>query len=308
MKAVVSAAILVATVITATADLAITGSVSATVNSTAGKLMSAPAMRAPYASTLVVVTNASLSDDWSHLNVLDMNGSANTNRTSNSAGKNSCNMGIVKLWSSSTVDLQTYDNGPMLAIANVANGAKLRTASTWDNVLVGGINGYQAAAGSNTEAVIQYTGTSLGLLSVQKGCRAYTDYIEGAIVASRLDEYSRLYTKSGFKPLFCVSYLNNKANAHIETTGAAGAILHCPSGENNLITGNGTLSVGSTITNTHAYAMAFGARIQTTETNAVHARKFIATEDMTVAGRPVATLTYVPAQGDLSMGDFTAGP
>lgn len=289
-------------------DLEVDGNIHATTNVTAAGLVSAPAIRAPFDPNLVVIDSGSLSDDWSHLNVLHMGGTATTNVIASGGGPNSMNLGIVKLWSGATFDIGTYDNVPMLAIANVANRGTLKASCTWDNILLGSINGYGASTASNTEAIVQYMGTSLGLLSVQKGCRLYTDFVEAGIVAGRLDEYSRLYAYSAFKPLLCVAYLNNRADAQIQTAGAAAVILNCPNGEKNLITGAGTLSVGCSITNTHAYAMAFGARIRTTETNAVHARKFIATEDMTVAGRPVATLTFIPRQGDIGMGSYTNAP
>lgn len=289
-------------------DLTVDGNIHATTNVTAARLVSAPAIRAPFDPSLVVVDSGSLSDDWSHLNVLHMGGTATTNIVHAAGGPNSMNLGIVKLWNGATFDIGTHDNVPMLAIANVANRGTLKASCTWNNILLGSVNGWGSSTASNTEAIVQYMGTSLGLLSVQGGSRLYTDFVEAGIVAGRLEEYSRLYAYSNFKPLLCVAYLNNRADAQIQTDGAAGAILNCPNGEKNLITGAGTLSVGRSITNTHAYAMAFGSGIRTLETNAVHARKFIAAEDMTVAGRPVATLTFIPRQGDIGMGSYTNAP
>lgn len=281
-------------------DLQIEGNLQVSGSITASDRVVAPAIRAPLSGTLLL-ENAS-SGDWSHLNVLDMDGEGNRYVMQGGGGPNSLNLGVVKLWSGSTLDLGTYDNTPMLMVANLAHNATFQALCTWDNIWVGNINGYDS---SNALAYAEYTGTTLGLLSVLGGSRVTLSGNEASLIGLRLEDHSWAHCDGAGGPVLLVGRAGRRSEVQVVPGGTAAVVVHQPWGQTTLVGAAGTLTVGASLTNTHLYAAVLGAGVSSVETNAVHARKFIATEDVTVGGRPVATLTYIPPQGDIPMGCYT---
>lgn len=281
-------------------DLHIEGNLQVSGAISAGERVVAPSLRAPFSGALLLENTPS--GDWSHLNVLDMDGESNRYVMMGGGGPNSLNLGVVKLWGGSTLDIGTYDNSPMLMVANVANGGMFQTVCTWNNIWAGSINGWGS---SNALAYAEFTGTTLGLLSLLGGSRATFTWNEASLIGLRLEDHSWVHCDGASGPVLLVGRARHHSEVQVVPGGTAAVVVHQPGGEKSLVGAAGTLTVGASLTNTHLYATVLGRGLSSVEANAVHARKFIATEDITVGGRPVATLTYVPPQGDIPMGCYT---
>ncbi len=268
-------------------------------------LVEGKSLRGPYGGGLSVTKSGTPDEDWTHLTILDADQSGNELKLSYGSTEfwRTFNLGGVVAWSQSVLNLgiEAYpsyydsDNLASLYMANLAGGSRIDAGFTWNHGVFANLY--------NSPMTLLNFGASIAAVSGDSAGGFHAEELQGSVLAARLESGSTLTAHGcAWNPVFCLVRLQNGADATIIPGGTAAAVLYSPSGEANLITGGGTLSVGNSITNTHSYAMAFGDGVTTIEDNAVHARKFFAN------GHEVATLTYIPKQGDISMGSFTNSP